>query len=158
MIFDVKAVENIISSSPRKNGCFNLFFQLNDQIGIKLSSNKNQRDTLYKNQQNAAKFDLGPEVFGKIDEVEYEGKKYFGYFTEIVWVLSQVRELNWKNKSLLLKAVCDDLIQLRKDLSEKCDYDFYDNHIGNIGVKNGKLVCIDFDTDYSEDHRFSPNY
>lgn len=87
MQFDVKAVENIISSSPRKNGCFNLFFKLNDKIGIKLSNNVEQRDNNYHRQENAAKFGLGPDVYGMIDNVNYEGETYYGYFTEIVWVL-----------------------------------------------------------------------
>jgi len=145
MKFDVEAVQNIISSSPRKNGSFNLFFKLNDKIGIKLSSNEKQRDSNYKNQEKAAKFGLGPEVFGKIDGVEYLGKKYYGYFTEIVYVIENLNSYDNNLIEFLYRSICEDVADLVSDLESKCDYSFTDNHIGNIGIKDGKIVCIDFD-------------
>lgn len=153
MQFDVEAVESIISSSPRRNGCFNLFFKLNDKIGIKLSGSKEQRDTLYKNQTNASKFGLGPDTYGTIDNVEYRGKTYWGYFTEIVWVMDICPKDRFE-KGLLYKSIKTEEIDLCEALREKCNYDFYDCHLGNIGVKDGQLVCIDFDTEDSSCHNF----
>lgn len=33
---------------------------------------------------------------------------------------------------------------------ECCKYNFNDDHLGNIGVKDGKLVCIDFDEEETQ--------
>jgi len=35
--------------------------------------------------------------------------------------------------------------KLKSDLMEKIEFDFYDDHWGNMGIKDGKLVCIDFE-------------
>lgn len=158
MQFDVKAVENIISSSPRKNGAFNLFFKLNDKIGIKLSNNKTQRDNNYHNQENAAKFGLGPDVYDMVDNVNYEGETYWGYFTEIVWVFEQVSGLDRYHRRFLLNAVKEQMETLCKELKEFCDYDFHDDHLGNLGIKDQKLVCIDFDEDDTEHVPFKSYY
>jgi hypothetical protein len=145
MQFDVKAVENIISSSPRKNGCFNLFFKLNDKIGIKLCYNKCQRDSNYKNQENASKFGLGPDVYGMIDNVNYEEETYYGYFTEIVWVLEDYNNIPDDFWDLMHHTFQEDRVNLKSDLMHYTGFNFSDNHHANIGVKDGKLVCIDFD-------------
>ena len=145
MQFDVKAVENIISSSPRKNGAFNLFFKLNDKIGIKLSNNKHQRDSNYKNQENAAKFGLGPDVYGMIDNVNYEGETYWGYFTEIVWILEDSNDIPREFWNLIHPTFREDCTNLKSDLMHHTNFNFSDNHYANMGVKDGKLVCIDFD-------------
>lgn len=149
MQFDVKAVENIISSSPRKNGAFNLFFKLNDKIGIKLSNNKAQRDDNYYRQENAAKFGLGPDVYGMIDNVNYEGKTYWGYFTEIVDILEDYNNIFFK---LMRHTFKEDKADLIADLQSKIGFIFTDSHYGNIGFKNGKFVCIDFDNTSSCDY------
>lgn len=159
MEFNIQAVENIISSSPRKNGCFNLFFKLNDKIGIKLSNNPEQRDTNYSNQEIAAGYGLGPEVYGKIDEVQYEGNTYWGYFTEIVWAIENFRDYKGVPKALLYITFQEDINDLKDQLSECCNYDFDDDHLGNIGVKDGKLVCIDFDEESTQvDIKLECNY
>lgn len=145
MQFDVKAVESIISSSPRKNGTFNLFFKLNDKIGIKLSNNKAQRNNNYYRQENAAKFGLGPDVYGMIDNVNYEGENYWGYFTEIVDTLedfNNIPDIFW---NLMHHTFKEDRADLIADLQSKTGFIFNDSHYANIGFKNGKFVCIDFD-------------
>ena len=155
MQFDVKAVENIISSSPRKNGAFNLFFKLNDKIGIKLSNNVEQRDNNYHRQENAAKFGLGPDVYGMIDNVNYEGETYYGYFTEIVWVLEDFNNIPSDFWNLMHHTFQEDRVNLKSDLMHYTGFNFSDNHYANIGVKDGKLVCIDFDvTDNCECIRY----
>jgi hypothetical protein len=154
MEFNVQAVESIISSSPRKNGSFNLFFKLNEKIGLKLSNNPEQRDVNFSNQEKASKYNLGPEVYGKIDEVNYEGKIYWGYFTEIVWVIPNYCSLG-RDKYFLQYAITDSVRELRNKLRDLCDYCFGDSHLGNLGVKNGKLICIDFD---DEDYACYVNY
>ena len=139
----VEKVENIISSSPRKNGSYNLFFKINNHIGLKLSLTKKQRDSNYKHQENASKIGLGPNVYGKIDNVNYENCEYYGYFTEIVDVIL-MKEKSYDFIRLLYKTFSEDIKELVENL-KKCGFIFEDNHLGNIGVKNGKIICIDFD-------------
>lgn len=153
MKFDVEAVENIISSSPRKNGRFNLFFKLNDKIGIKLSTTIEQRDENYSNQEIAAGYELGPEVYGKIDNVQYEGESYYGYFTEIVWVITNTRFTPWDIKKMFMMTFREEFKKLRSDLEKCCHFNFCDDHMGNVGVKDGRIVCIDFDNLEEEDDR-----
>lgn len=159
MKFDVQAVESIISSSPRKNGCFNLFFKLNDKIGIKLSNNIEQRDSLYETQSKASQYGLGPEVYGKIDNIQYEGKTYWGYFTEVVWVFENVMKTPYSIKDFLKTTFEKEIDDLVEDLYKFCRFSFEDYHWGNIGVKNGRFVCIDFDSDdYASFNGYNDTY
>lgn len=134
----VQEVEKVISESPVENGSFNLFFKINDKIGLKLCSTKNIRDKNYKRQTEAAKFELGPETYGIIDKVQYQGFTFWGYFTEIVEVFEG-------HNDFVSKYCTEDRIKLKKELAETIDFNFTDFHYGNVGHKNGKLVCIDFD-------------
>lgn len=152
MQLDVKAVESIISSSPRKNGSFNLFFKLNDKIGIKLSNNKAQRNNNYYRQENAAKFGLGPDVYGMIDNVNYEGENYWGYFTEIVDVLKDFNNIKREFWRLIKNDFEGDINSLVSDLMYHTGFDFRDCHYANIGFKDGRFVCIDFDKTSSCEH------
>lgn len=142
LTMNAKQVETLIRTSPRKNGSFNLFFRLNDQIGIKLTLNEEIRDKNYKRQQKASKIGLGPEVYGKMD-VGYEGEFYYGYFTEIVEVIENVASKGDNEYYKLKKQYQEELMELKEKLKDV--FIFKDNHLGNIGWKNGRMVCIDFD-------------
>ncbi|HQZ50807.1 MAG TPA: hypothetical protein PLF17_09795, partial [Chitinophagaceae bacterium] len=107
-------------------------------------------------QENAAKFGLGPDVYGMIDNVNYEGETYYGYFTEIVWVLEDFDNIPQDFWKLMHHTFKEDRADLIGDLQSKTGFIFTDSHYANIGVKDGKLVCIDFDiTDNCECIRYS---
>lgn len=153
--FDVETVEKMISKSPRMNGSFNLFFKLNDKIGVKLCLNKEHRDSNYNLQTKAATFQLGPDTYGTIDNVVYEGRKYFGYFTEIVQVIEDDEYDRLAEEGFLDFIDEEEGDELYSQIKEKV-FDWPDYHSGNIGWKNGKLVCIDFDDFRSVEARCIP--
>ena len=144
MLLNVEEVNQIISSSPRKNGCYNLFFKINDKIGIKLTTTRSHRDRLYERQTECAKLGLGPETYGTIDRVKYDREEYWGYFTEIVEVFDEnVNDISYEEYDEWFSLLRNDVRALKADLSSV--FCFSDLHLGNIGFKNGKMVCIDFD-------------
>ncbi len=142
-------VTSLLSKSPRKNGRFNLFFKINDNLGLKLSKSKEDRDGNYERQTAAAKHGLGPETYGIIDCIEFNGTKYYGYFTEIVEVFPYSYEVSY----ILTPEEYEDYDTLYDNLRKKIGFCFTDSHSLNIGRKtgipgypNGKIVCIDFDS------------
>jgi hypothetical protein len=140
--FSVEQVEDLLYKTPKDSGRYNIFFKLNDKIGLKLSVSKYRRDHNYEMQSKAALKGLGPETYGCINVV-YHGIKMFGYFTEIVTVRTGNRDSFYIEYDSITKLGTPKT-DLRKELLE-IGFDFTDDHDGNIGIKNGKLVCIDFD-------------
>lgn len=125
-------------------GLCNLFLPINDEWGIKFCRSEFDRDKIYKRQKAAAEHGLAPIVGDKvqlpqamyfIDDCGYEIRYQYGYFTEKVQVVGYDRKLrNDKEKDILCYK-----------LSELVNFRFIDCHWGNIGIKDGQYVCIDFD-------------
>ena len=142
--FSVEFIESFVKSSPKEYGCSNIFFKLNNEIGVKATLKDYIRDENYEMQSLASDHNLGPLVYGKID-FEYQDLTWYGYFTEVV----ETPTKDYLSK--LSESERDDLVdkmnRLRVDLQDTIDFDFSDNHCGNIGYKKGKMVCIDFDSE-----------
>lgn len=134
--FDTEAIESIIEGSPKKNGSFNLFFPLNETIAVKASISESIKNN-YERQKKASEYGLGPDTYGLV-EFNYLDKKWYGYLTEIVETFDNCYEFE---KS----GYYSSLFELIDELKNKTGFHFRDNHFGNVGIKNGKLVCIDFD-------------
>lgn len=133
---EAEVVKKQLESS--KHGSFNLFVRLNNKIGIKFNTSKKIRDANYARQEEASKIGLGPDVYGYFD-VTMEDTILYGYLTEIVTVLGP--EMTEEEEELFW--------ELRNEESDKLSEIFpwfRDNHEYNVGIKNGKLVCIDFDS------------
>lgn len=151
---DLEQVKELVSSSPFSDaGRFNMFFKVNDQIGLKLSISKKIRDGNYSRQLECAELGLGPDTFGIIDNVIIDGKEYYGYFTEIVQTYKEYEESisteeNYEDlyEELIINRTSS-IKEIRKVFS------FYDCHAGNLGMKNGKVICIDFDDFQTEDEK-----
>lgn len=134
-----------------KMGAYNRFVKVTERLGIKYNFSKEDRDALWYNQREAAKHGLGPEVYERIDFKNSFGVPLYGYFTEVVQVYDY-------------EDYCEDFITImREQMSELCEqldaigFRFLDNHRGNVGVKNGKLICIDFDgISIKEGYNFLP--
>lgn len=142
--FSAEAIVDIVKKSPSKAGSWNIFVKMNDYIGLKLCSKSYQRDGNYFRQKEASKIGLGPDTHGKVD-VSIDGIMFYGYFTEIVSIdLSNFSKREIENEAN----------SLRKKL--KKIFDFEDNHRWNLGIKNGKFVCIDFD-DLDDDACYDSN-
>ena len=134
--FDTEAIESIIEGSPKKNGSYNLFFPINETIAVKASISESIKNN-YERQKNASEYGLGPDTYGLV-EFNYLDKKWYGYLTEIVETFDDSYEFE---KS----GYYSSLFELIDELKNKTGFHFRDNHFGNVGIKNGKLVCIDFD-------------
>ena len=130
------------------------------------------RDEAYNYQTRAADYGLAPLTKGTF-EVEFDehvdlefakfythksdynfqtAKKIYGYITEIV---RPVLNYKYYNPEKGEDKSCDYMYRverrfayrtrkLRKALEKCCGFYFGDDHAGNLGIKNGKLVCIDF--------------
>jgi len=104
-----------------------------------------ERDDHYRAQTEAAKYGLGPNVGASFDLPD--GTPC--YITEVVEPIVphnevhtwQVWERHWVD---LKKELKEEIEKLCKDLEKHIDFYFHDCHLGNLGRKNGKLVCIDF--------------
>lgn len=136
--FDTETIERIVEGSPKRNGATNLFFPLNDEIGVKASLDEWVRDSNYETQKRASEFDLGPLTYGTV-EFTYLGKQWYGYLTEIVKTLGV-------NEAYAIDDYFGKVKILVEALRENIDFNFSDSHSGNIGIKKGKFVCIDFDS------------
>lgn len=136
--FSVEVIESIAKTSPKLNGSFNLFFRINDTIGVKASLSESVRDNNFRRQELASDYGLGPEVYGKV-EFNYCGKKWYGYLTEVVNTFDDSSDLSDKFDDADIDALCF-------ELQELVGFNFIDNHEYNMGyTEDGRLVCIDFD-------------
>lgn len=136
--FTVEVIESAAKTSPKTNGSFNLFFKINDKIGVKATLIEDIRNNNMRRQELAADYGLGPEVYGKVN-FQYEGKVWYGYLTEVVNTFENASDLSEKFDDADIDSLCF-------ELEELVGFVFSDNHEYNMGYTNdGNLVCIDFD-------------
>ena len=148
--FDAEHIQKVASSSPKKSGSFNLFFKLNNKVGVKATISAEERDSNYDRQSKAAEYGLGPDVYGKV-EFELDNRKFYGYLTEIVPVCDF--EYGTKKQRAFIKFHNANIDELCYELMERTGYKFSDSHSYNTGIKNKKLICIDFDDVYGRFER-----
>lgn len=141
--------ERLLKTKPDAKGSFNLFFKITEDIGLKLQCSESYRDIVYNNQKDAAKYDLGPDTYGKI-EVEYLGQIRYGYLTEIVQTIDSYQEFDKLDKDQVKTR------ELKQQLKIMCGFYFGDLTRSNVGIKNNEFVCIDFD-DFDNDPEFLCN-
>jgi len=169
-MFDMKTITDTvhrkINGSPSGIEC--VFIPLNDNWAIKLYDCEDARDNSYERQSLAADYELGPDVGDKIDLPydNYQGEDgteqpQYGYITEIVETLvpkhlhandlfpisDQPEELQkeyrywdkiWYDQESAFRLEC------KKELNDHTGIWFEDDHAWNWGIKNGKMICIDF--------------
>jgi len=95
--------------------------------------------TIYDAAAAAAEIGLAPNVYGYDD---------CGYTTEIVEVFNECDDKGLCGGQC---EFCEDMpidldewYKLKNKLSDLFGHDIRDLHVGNIGIKNGRLICIDF--------------
>lgn len=159
-------VKERFSQSPNGTEC--VFVKINDKWAIKLYDSKSNRDSCYKWQKKAAKYGLGPDVGGIIDlpdEGFRASEKYhedyedyiplYGYITEIVDVVADQddydNDADWRNALFRAKSdeYCYEFDRLCEELDE-IGFSCEDLFSGNVGYKNGKMICIDFGYQYDD--------
>jgi hypothetical protein len=135
-----------IYGSP--HGVKAVFVTLNEGWGIKMFRNRDDRDKIYNRQKIAASHGLGPITGGKVDL--HDGEYQFGYVTEKLETLITPymgnSDINWEEYDEAEEEYEDILEEMREELDE-IGIGFRDNHCGNVGWKDGRLICIDFGED-----------
>ena len=159
-------VRRSLYTSPGGREC--IFIKLPSNIGIKCYASRKKRDTAHFNQKRAHSIGLGPEVGRRIkldialsrkqlDKlydatdskvtwiIDYYGglKGLYCYETEIVETVfkgweSPKERVRWAMEN---RAELDEVVER---LWNEADFDFYDDHGFNWGIKDGKYIPVDF--------------
>jgi hypothetical protein len=138
-MFTQKELLKMTQVFPWAAGSFKVFVKLNSKLGIKLTNSEIVRDQNYSRQESASKVGLGPDVYGTFEIVVNEITLY-GYYTEVVEVFKDRDEYT-------KKFFISDMDDLKRSLFHQTGFDCYDIRVYNVGVKNERLVCIDFDSE-----------
>lgn len=140
-------IDNKIYGSPRGISC--IFVPLDSKWAIKLFTYNSERDETYKRQKLAAKHNLGPKVGDTVD-LPISSIYRYGYVTEIITPLttmssydSNISDEKIEEWERLEDEYYNAIMQICDDLQE-IGISFGDCHAGNVGWKNGKLMCLDF--------------
>jgi len=95
-------------------------------------------EAIYQAAIKAAAAGLGPDVYDRDDN---------GYYTEIVETVDCNEDCRYCERDCILHS--DEFDDLEYELEQLFDRVIIDLHTGNLGYKNGKLICIDFGTGIS---------
>lgn len=165
MVSDLQIAQKI-SSGEFSSGAECMFIKLDEKWGLKLYSDEERRDSAHENHANFLRYGLAPELKRKITLPSIIERRY-GYICEIVEVLIDPIYLygfkrfkgnpvydnfdydSWNEYTdELTESIEEKYSEEIQELIEKInenDLSYHDCHIGNFGLKNGKMVCIDFD-------------
>lgn len=124
------------------------FVSIDDKLGIKTFFDEESRDFACDKQDEASQYELAPEVY---DSIYLPQIDRYGYVTEKVDVMPDIIQREWNGEKFEIEG-CDHAILFTHSEAMKTlirglvelDIFFCDNHAQNIGLKNGRLVCIDF--------------
>lgn len=136
-IASIGLTEQIIRKSPAGMVCH--FVKLDDDWGVKCFRRERKRNECYNWQKKAAAVGLGPKV-GEM----FSFGKYFCYITQVAEVYHNIESMDWDDYCDIERDNQDEIDKLKAELEEKIGFWFSDDHIGNIGFINGRMVCIDF--------------
>lgn len=126
-----------------RHGARCAFISINKHEGVKLYRYKTERDFAFRMQQKAAKFKIGPKAIKKIDlprllhiDLPWGNTNFkYGYITQKAQVASPS---NYKVLSGSQYVwLCNKM--------NKHGFRVQDVHANNVGLIDGKPVCIDFD-------------
>lgn len=157
-------------SANRENspsGCACTFFKIDDKWGVKTYRRREDRDVCYKTQSEASGYGLGPEVGECFEFRVNEEKTIYCYTTGIAESLYNeryyflqdfMRNTGWNTYLPEYQEYLDILDKLEEDYREEIEatvddlfdsigWESRDNHCGNFGYYNGRMVCIDFGND-----------
>jgi hypothetical protein len=133
-------------SGPSGRQCV-AFVDFENGWAAKVYVDKYGRNSQWERQKNAAAFDLGPEVGNKFQFV-LNNHTYYAFLTEVVDVATDdIDFVDGKNDwgdPRWTKYGEEALEELTDSLYECTGFYFGDDWAPNCGVKNGRLICIDF--------------
>ena len=135
---------NVISEG---DGIECVYIQIDDRVGLKLYKTLEEATEARKFQFVASVFYIGPDVYSQVVHLNvdpdspgchwgflHDRKEVWGYYTEIVLCLRDLPERNY----------AAELRELKRTARVNMDWQITDDHSGNLGIKNGKMVFIDF--------------
>lgn len=145
---DISQAKKLIKKNFKNHvrGQAGMFIDLG-KYGAKLYKTQWVAMTAFESQRKAFENDLGPQAFCRID-LAINFVMYYGYITEIVEVLEPDTMSNvldaeyWDDYEDEYRDEINDLYDkmIKVGLWRACQ----DLHPGNIGFKNGKVLCVDF--------------
>lgn len=138
--YALKVASKVRSQS---SGSFKSFTKLTESWGIKFARDKENIIRNFALQRRASRFGLGPYCFGLFKCLHCSGFHIYGYITEVVQVESDTDKHNrfWdeaRDNEKCVRHLC-------RRLWWAIHFNFEDTQWRNMGIKNGKLLCIDFD-------------
>lgn len=142
----MSVLNSLIERSPVKaRGSYTMFVKLSPRRGIKLFQSAIARDKAMEAQSKAWDIHLGPKVYGKVDNVEFNSIPMYGYYTEVVKVLNRGRfyRLRLSIQNRISTKVYNEIRHITPHLVD-VGVDTSDLHMFNIGWKDGNMVMIDF--------------
>jgi hypothetical protein len=144
MKFDIDTIKKTLSNSPLEaspSGCACKFVPITKKWAIKLYSAKFKRDEACNNQQMVYDVGYAPKV-GQVFDLP-DGEFRYGYITEIVKTVfnsnsNKDHVYDWEEKN---QEKIDEIVD---EIESLCGFEFSDCHGYNWGIKNKKLIPIDF--------------
>lgn len=122
-----------IADKPSSNG-IDCFFYVVDGIGCKVFKRECARDDSYRMQTILHFYGFAPAVGNCFDFAGPDGELRYGHTTEIAEIVGQA-----DRDGDTLYGDIDDLKARMRDAG----FDFRDDHSGNVGWVDGRMVCID---------------
>jgi hypothetical protein len=135
----LEAVEGTDRYSTPLHGVECYYLKLDEVWGVKVYEDEDKRDECYELQEKAAEHGLGPEVGEWFDLPNYK----YCYVTETVEILFHAFNEDYIKRQAFYRQNINDLLDGLEDIG----FVFKDNHHKNLGIKDGRLVCIDFGVD-----------
>ncbi len=139
----------IVTEGMKKPSPFGVsckFIKLDDMWGIKVYRNKEIRDNAVMRQTKMYGLGYAPAIGASFDI----GDDKFCYITEVAIPIVDYTPENADKFVIMCRMAEEEYPGIREEVSKlvknmrKNDYDYFDDHYGNFGWLNGKLVCIDF--------------
>lgn len=151
-----------VCSSP--SGIHAHFMRQENGTGLKLYRNKERRDNAYDQQFALAEAGLSPICCDKVaifvEKDSGDTENWFGYYTEVATVFSyklhsqlmhadedldddHPRKLRYEAKMHYRRLWQTHAAELGQFVNDLFAIEWVDNHAGNVGVLDGKLVIID---------------
>lgn len=137
-----RGIKHFIPKGRAKSGIECSFFKIGDR-GLKLFNKKEDCLYAYKRQKRANEAGIAPRCFLGVQKFLF-GKKAktekYGYWTEIATPVDEIDSLSKYWRATYISR----LEKIRKTHKKLFGYIYCDDHSGNIGIINRKMVIIDW--------------
>lgn len=143
-------LKKIVVRQGRRSGCYSSFFKLSSRKGMKVFDDKEAADDASKTQAAFAKGKYAPKVLSEVFVLVRRQEVCFAYITQLAKVAYDLKRTVMDRFQRKLEAFCEKVERfLDKTLRDNpllryAKSLFGDDHEGNWGLLNGRMVWIDF--------------